>query len=135
MTMGEYIKQLRKNHDLTQEELGQRLKPPVNRAAVNKWETGQVENIKRSYIEQMSKIFNVRPCELMCFDQEQQLAEDVIAIEQVQKRFGKDAVRLLELFTKLNELGKEKALEDLDDLTNLPKYTVQGDVEDCSSNS
>jgi hypothetical protein len=71
----------------------------------------------------MSKLFHVRPCELMCFDQEQQISEDVIAIEQVQKRFGKDAVRLLELFTKLNELGKEKALEDLDDLTNLPKYT------------
>jgi len=123
MTMGEYIKLLRKNHDLTQEELGQRLHPTVNRAAINKWETGQVENIKRSYIEQMSKLFHVRPCELMCFDQEQQISEDVIAIEQVQKRFGKDAVRLLELFTKLNELGKEKALEDLDDLTNLPKYT------------
>lgn len=123
MTMGEYIKQLRKNHDLTQEELGQRLKPPVNRAAINKWETGQVENIKRSYIEQMSKIFNVRPCELMCFDIEQQISEDVIAIEQVQKRFGKDAVRMLELFTTLNDLGREKALEDLDDLSNLPKYT------------
>jgi len=128
MTMGEYIRQLRKNHDMTQEELGQKLVPPVNRAAINKWESGQVENIKRSYIQQMSKLFDVRPCELMCFDKEQQISEDVIAIEHVQKRFGKDAVQLLELFTKLNELGKEKALNDLDDLTNLPKYTdkVQG---------
>ena len=124
MTMGEYIKLLRKNHDMTQEELGQRLNPPVNRAAINKWETGQVENIKRSYIEQMSRLFDVRPCELMCFDIEQQISEDVKAIELVQKRFGKDAVQLLELFTKLNELGKEKALVDLDDLTNLPKYSV-----------
>jgi len=124
MTMGEYIKLLRKNHDMTQEELGQRLNPPVNRAAINKWETGQVENIKRSYIEQMSRLFDVRPCELMCFDIEQQISEDVKAIELVQKRFGKDAVQLLELFTKLNELGKEKALIDLDDLTNLPKYSV-----------
>lgn len=128
MTMGEYIKLLRKNHDLTQEELGQRLKPTVNRAAINKWETGQVENIKRSYIEQMSKLFGVRPCELMCFDVEQQISEDVIAIEHVQKRFGKDAVRLLELFTKLNDLGREKALEDLDDLSNLPKYMKEGSM-------
>ena len=135
VTMGEYIKQLRRNHDLTQEELGQKLNPPVNRAAINKWETGQVENIKRSYIEQMSKLFDVRPSELMCFDFEHKLSEDVITIEMVQKNFGADAVRLLEWFTRLNELGKEKALEDLDDLTNLPKYTVQGDVKGCSSNS
>lgn len=129
MTMGEYIKQLRKDHDLTQEELGLKLTPTVNRAAINKWETGQVENIKRTYIKQMAKIFNVRPCELMCFDEER-IAADVITIERVQKQFGKDAVKLLELFTKLNDLGKEKALEDLDDLTNLPKYTEKGEQQE-----
>lgn len=123
MTMGEYIKQLRKNHDLTQEELGKKLDPPVNRAAINKWETGQVENIKRSYIEQMSKLFDIRPSELMCFDIEHKLSEEVITIEMVQKNFGRDAVRMLELFTKLNALGKDKALEDLEDLSNLPKYS------------
>ena len=129
MTMGEYIKQLRKNHDLTQEELGQKLNPPVNRAAINKWESGQVENIKRSYIQQMSKLFDVRPCELMCFEREEQISQDVIAIEHVEKSFGKDAVKLLELFTKLNDLGKEKAFEDLDDLTNLQKYTEKGEQQ------
>ena len=123
MTMGEYIKWLRKNHDLTQEELGQKLSPPVNRAAINKWETGQVENIKRSYIEQMSKLFEVKPSDLMCFDLEHQLSEDVITIEMVQKNFGTDAVRLLEWFTRLNELGIGKALEDLEDLSSLPKYS------------
>lgn len=123
MTMGEYIKVLRKNKDLTQEQLGLKLKPPVNRAAINKWETGQVENIKRSYIEQMSILFNVRPCDLMCFDQEQQISEDVKAIEMVQHRFGKDAVRLLDYYTRLNDTGKKKALETLEDMTDLPKYT------------
>lgn len=123
MTMGEYIKQLRKNHDLTQEELGKKLDPPVNRAAINKWETGQVENIKRSYIEQMSKLFDIRPSELMCFDIEHKLSEEVITIEMIQKNFGRDAVKILELFTKLNALGKDKALEDLEDLSNLSKYS------------
>ena len=46
MTMGTYIKQLREEMGISQEELGRSLNPPVNRAAVNKWETGQVENIK-----------------------------------------------------------------------------------------
>lgn len=77
MTMGEKIKSLRKKIGLTQEELGKRMTPQVNRAAVNKWETGQVENIKRSYIEQLSELFNISPSELMCFessDPDEQLA-------------------------------------------------------------
>ena len=49
MTMGTYIKQLREGMGISQEELGKSLNPPVNRAAVNKWETGQVENIKRTH--------------------------------------------------------------------------------------
>ena len=52
MTMGEYIKYLREGGNVygkkwTQEELGQEFTPPVNRAAVNKWETNRVENIKK----------------------------------------------------------------------------------------
>ena len=74
MTMGEYIKYLREGGNVygkkwTQEELGQEFTPPVNRAAVNKWETNRVENIKRSYIQKMSELFGVSPCELMCFDE------------------------------------------------------------------
>lgn len=71
----------------------------------------------------MSILFNVRPCDLMCFDQEQQISEDVKAIEMVQHRFGKDAVRLLDYYTRLNDTGKKKVLETLEDMTDLPKYT------------
>ena len=131
MTMGEYIKKLRTGNNTygrkwSQEELGSALNPPVNRAAVNKWESGQVENLKRTHIQQLAKIFGVKPCELMCFDDQidsSKLSEEVKVIEQVQNVFGKDAVQLLQYFNELNDLGKQKALEDLDDLTELPKYT------------
>lgn len=69
MTMGSLIKELRTAAGLTQEELGKKLSPPVNRAAVNKWEGGRVSNIKRGYIEQMARIFGVDPVKLMCFDE------------------------------------------------------------------
>ena len=66
MKMGEYIKQLRTGSNIygkkwSQEELGKLLDPQVNRAAVNKWESGQVENIKRAHIQQMSELFGVNP--------------------------------------------------------------------------
>ena len=54
MTMGDKIKTLRINKELTQEALGEML--GVNRAAVNKWETGQVENLKRTTIIKLSQI-------------------------------------------------------------------------------
>ena len=49
MEMGEIIKQLRKAHNLTQEELGKRL--GVQKSAIAKYEKGRVENIKRSTIQ------------------------------------------------------------------------------------
>lgn len=127
MTMGEYIKQLREAKELSQDALGQLLNPPVNRAAVNKWEKNLVQNIKRTHIQQLANLFGVSPCELMRFDDElnehDEMAKEVELIEQIQEHFGKDAVRMLEYFTKLNETGKEKALENVSDLVQLPKYT------------
>ena len=46
---------------MSQEELGAALIPPVNRAAVNKWETGMVENIKKTHIQQIAQMFGVPP--------------------------------------------------------------------------
>lgn len=53
-----------KNKKLTQEELGQRLNPPVHKGAINKWESGQVSNIRRDHIKQMAKIFGITPAEM-----------------------------------------------------------------------
>ena len=130
MTMGEYIKYLRTggnkyDRQWTQTELGLMLNPKVNRAAINKWETGQVENIRRHHIQQLAEIFGVTPHELMCFESkidEAKVSEEVKTIEQVQKVFGKDAVKILQHFMELNELGKEKALEDLSDLVDHPRF-------------
>lgn len=131
MTMGEYIKKLRSGNNIygrkwSQEELGAALNPPVNRAAVNKWETGLVENLKRTHIQQLATMFGVTPTELMCFDDQidsSKVSEEVKIIEAVQGAFGKDAVQLLQWFNELNEDGKQKALETISDLADHPKYT------------
>lgn len=68
MKMNQYIKQLRESAGMSQEELGKSLTPHVNRAAVQKWEAGAVENLKRTHIEQLAKLFGVKPSNLMCFE-------------------------------------------------------------------
>ena len=65
-TMGLRIKSKRNELGLTMEELGDRL--GVQRQAINKWEKGEVQNIKRSYIKKMAELFNVSPAWLMGFE-------------------------------------------------------------------
>ena len=131
MKMGEYIKHLRTGGNVyekswSQEELGQLLDPPVNRAAVNKWELGTVENLKRTHIQQLANLFGVSPAQLMCFDQtpeEQRLSKEVKVIEGIQEMFGKGAVQLLQHFYELNDFGKEQALQELSHMTELQRFT------------
>ena len=63
MTTGEKIRQLRKRLGLTQEELGNLI--GVQKAAINKYETGIVVNLKRDTIAALSKALHVSPVDLL----------------------------------------------------------------------
>lgn len=63
MTTGEKIRELRKRLGLTQEELGNMI--GVKKAAINKYETGVVVNLKRSTIAALAKALGVSPVELL----------------------------------------------------------------------
>lgn len=125
--MGEYIKTLREKKEWSQDALGQKLNPPVNRAAVNKWEKNLVQNIKRTHIQQLANLFGVSPCELMRFDDEfnenGKAEKEASLADSIGAHYGEDAVELLRYFTMLNDTGKEKALENISDLVQLSKYT------------
>jgi len=68
--MGKRIKECREQAGLTQEELGNKL--GLQRAAINKYEKGHVENMKRATVKRMADIFDVSPSWLMGFDEEYQ---------------------------------------------------------------
>ena len=55
MEMGEIIKQLRLQKGITQEELGKVI--GVQKSAIRKYESGMVENIKRSSIKKNGGLF------------------------------------------------------------------------------
>ncbi len=59
MNVGEYIKKLRTEAGYSQEQLGFLL--GVQRAAVQKWECGKVQNLKRETIKKLADIFEVSP--------------------------------------------------------------------------
>lgn len=63
MVIGDKIKQLRKEKGWTQEQLGEMV--GVKKAAINKYETGNVKNLKRNTIAGLAKALGVSPVWLM----------------------------------------------------------------------
>ena len=124
MKMGDVIKKLREEKGITQEQLGEVI--GVQKSAIRKYEKGEVENIKRSSIQKMAEYFGVTPCYLMgweeTYNHNNKLSKEVALIEEIQNMYGKEEVELLSIFVELNEQGKTKALENISDISEIPRY-------------
>ena len=66
MTTGERIRARRLQLGMTQEELGEKV--GVKKAAINKYETGLVVNLKRSIIAKLAEALQLDPAALMGYD-------------------------------------------------------------------
>ena len=118
--LGEKIKELRLLHDLSQEELGKRV--GVQRAAINKYEKGTVTNVPISTIEAMAKIFDVSPTYLVGWDNISMynpLSLEVKILKGVQHFYGREAVELLEVLSKVDAVGVKRLLQYADDIERL----------------
>lgn len=137
MTTGQIIKTLREQRGMTQEQVAE-LMGYSHKSSINKIELGK-SDLPQSKLVAFAKIFNVTPCELLGVDpqpatEEQvrewdekfnsklELQNEVLLIEAVQKKYGKKAVQILQLFEQLNDQGKSKAIDTLSDLTVISKY-------------
>ena len=72
--VGNYIRQLRNEKGLTQEQLGDLI--GVQKAAVQKWENGSVQNLKRATIMKLAEIFGVSPVSFVKDDEDDQTSEE-----------------------------------------------------------
>ena len=124
MTMGDRIRYLRIQHNMSMEELGSKV--GVGKTAIYKYEKGEVENLPRSTIEKMSILFGVSPSYLMCFDQWDEnsaaLSDEVQLIERIQVKWGKDMVTIMQHFCELNEDGQKTLCNISESLCELKKY-------------
>jgi transcriptional regulator with XRE-family HTH domain len=106
------------------EELGSKL--GVGKSAILKYEKGQVENLPRSTIEKMAVLFGVSPSYLMCFDEwdknSEQLSDEVILIERIQAKWGKDMIRVMQNYYELNAEGQSTLLNISESLCELSKF-------------
>lgn len=102
------IRSLREAFSLTQEELGEKI--GVQKAAVAKYESGAVENIKRSTVEKMAEIFGVSPA-------------FIIGWSESPHEPDAEERRLLDMFSHLNKLGKAEAIKRIHEMSFISVYS------------
>ena len=110
MTTGDRIRQLRIEHQMTQEELG--AKVGVQKAAIYKYENGLVVNLKRSILEKLAVVLDTTPTYLMGMEDNDTIHTSLTPIQ----------VSLLDAFDQLNEEGQTKAVEYVEDLVLTGRY-------------
>lgn len=123
---GTRIKYLRDLTGLSQEELGRRV--GLQRAAINKYEKGTVENIPIKTIEKIARVFDVSPTFIVGWSEtnSNSLSAEVKIIQGIQRFYGKDAVEMLQTYLTLNKIGKNRALQYLEELSKL--YCEEEDI-------
>lgn len=116
---GKRIRARRKELDMTQEELGQ--KAGVTKATINKYETGIVQNLKRSTIEDIAKALNVSPSYIMGWTDN--VAEvhtnngvigqnsGTITVNNAERTLSKEEIELLRIYNKIGVRGRIRLIE------------------------
>lgn len=114
MKTPEKIKQLRIEKGLSQEALGEIV--GVKKAAINKYETGRVVNIKKSMLVKLADALGVLPADLLDDVPDQSVtsaaSDQLTASEQA----------LLSDYRQLNDEGREKVSEYTSDLVASGRY-------------
>lgn len=115
MEMSEIIKQLRLQKGITQEELGRVI--GVQKSAIRKYESGMVENIKRSSIKKLADYFGVSPSFLLGYEDSSTLIYGSIVGDQnnnnvinVNEARGEIESEILSLCKKMTVQQKNKLL-------------------------
>ena len=116
MKTGELIKTNRQRIGYTQEELGNALEPKVQKSAVAKWENGRVENIKRSHIQQMAKLFGIDPRDF------------IRTVELTDTLLPKEEQAIIDQYRKLDEYDKGRLAAYLDMFLSADKYKKGSEV-------
>ena len=113
---GTKIKYLRLLNNMSQEELGKRV--GVQRAAINKYEKGSVTNIPISTIEKLAQVFDVSPTYIVGWDgtESSDLSAEVKVLKGVKRFYGEEVVEIIEIYTQLNQTGKQRVHQHLADM-------------------
>ncbi len=114
--MNERIKEMRLKCNLTLLEVAEHL--GVKEATAQRYESGNIKNIKHETICQLAELFQCDPCYLMGWTDDSRTEQQRVAAVALTD----DEKFLLAKFAELNREGQEKLLDYADDLVSSGKY-------------
>ena len=118
-TLGTRIKELRQLTNISQEELGNQV--GVQKAAIQKYEKGTVQNISIHTIEKLAEALQVQPSYLLGWssDSMSDLAMEVKILQGIKHFYGDECVQLVEGYTNLNQQGKKRLSQYLYEIAQI----------------
>lgn len=114
------IKQLRVSKGLTQEQLGEIL--GVGKATVQKYESGQIQNLKTAHIKKLCELFHKKPHYFIFDDLENYEKPNDKLLYDIEITYGEIVSKIVIKSQSLNENGHKRLLQLADDLSLLDKY-------------
>lgn len=122
MTIGEWIKRLRLESGMTQEEVGKAL--GITKGAVQKYESGQIVNLRADMIRKICLLFRTTPAYFV-FDDVVEL-HNSLDTKRLRRiiiaHFGERFVEFLDVFNMLNKDGRKKVVEYTKDIASIDLY-------------
>lgn len=125
----DYLKQLRLKVGLTQQEVADIL--GVSKSTISKYEKG-LRGINSNHFEKLSELYKVEPVYILTGktneEWQKQIQLEVSDGMNEDRKYWEsvlltDAVRtLIPMLDKLNAEGQQKAVERVEELTEIPKY-------------
>ena len=113
--IGNRIKKLRNEHGLTQTDLAKIL--GVTKPAVQKYENGGINNLKRETIQKLCELFRVPPI----FFIYENLA-DLPVENDFPRLYGKELFDMANTLNSLNDVGQQKVVEYTKDIYKIGEY-------------
>lgn len=98
MVMSEKIKSRREELDLTLEEVGDYI--GVSKATVQRYESGEIKNLKLKTIEKLAEILKVSPAYLMGWEEKKMNQLETIAAHFEGEEFTEDDMEDIDNFIK-----------------------------------
>lgn len=132
--IGQRIKELRLKRSMTQAELGSLL--GVQKAAIQKYESGAVVNLRADKIKKLCSIFKVYPLYFIYENDEDFFLDmfgtvnpilkqaDEIILKFLEDNYGFGVLHLLVKVSELNSTGQSKVLDYILDMHKINEYLL-----------
>ena len=124
MTIGQRIKKRRNELGLSVDEVAKKL--GKNRATVYRYEKDDIKDLPITVLEPLASVLETTPADLMGWEESKSdiaiVSPDnkILCIVEYMSPPKKDrALRLMQYYSMLNEIGQKKAIDNLEDLSKI----------------